>query len=111
MREISISLDDFSNVYEIPLSANANYEFDTAVGGLNLTIKFQTFYNGETRMTILNDGVAVCQDAPISIFFQNLLLYSTIENSAIFLANFSKTLRHPTYENLGNEIRLYYGVY
>lgn len=115
MREALIDISKFSGgVFEIPLNASANGEFDCTIQGITFTFKTQTFYNNETRISIFADGACVCQNAPISIYFTNLLLYSSIESLAIFFANFSSkgiTADNASYEALGDTIRLFYGVY
>ncbi len=104
-------MSSVSKVYEIGLSADANFDFNTFIDGSNWDFSVQTFANNETAISISKDGVCVCAYAPITILNTNLLYYSEHKTGAFFLYSNDSTLKTPTYENLGNEVRLYYGYF
>lgn len=103
---LDIVLANYEKFYEIPITAEPNTNFDCTVDGEGFSFEVRTNIADNTLINILKDGEVIASNAPISILKKNLNAFSTYTKGAFFF--FGNDLQNPTYENLGNEIRLGY---
>lgn len=104
-------IDSVNELYEIPISAEANQNFTTTIGGAVFEISIQTFANDKTTISIYSEGECLCYYAPITILNANLLFYSKHKGGGFFLASDDAELKNPNWQNLGAEVKLYYGYF
>lgn len=103
-------LNLFSNIFEIPLSADPNYTFDTFINDKTFTFQIRTFINNETRISILQDGLSIVNYSPINIYQKNISFYSDLKDGAFFFLRNSSMIGEPTFLNFNeNDLRLFYG--
>lgn len=100
-----------TKLYEIPITPEENQSFSTFIDEANFDIKIQTFADDKSTISIFKDGVCICAYAPITILNTNLLFYSEHKSGAFFLSSEDANLKNTTWENLGNEVKLYYGYF
>lgn len=107
---IEIDLDLLKNIFEIPLSKEPNYTFDSFIEDRTFTFQIRTFVNNETRISILQDGISIVNYSPINIYQKNIAFYSATNNQVFFFLRNSSMTGEPTFENFGeNDLRLFYG--
>lgn len=107
---INITKENITNLYEIELSAEANQSFNVTLDNISFEFVIQTFSNDITTISVYKEGEACCLYAPISLYNVNLIYFSDFTKGAIFF-NANPKLENPTYNDFGNDLRLYYGSF
>lgn len=105
-------IDSVTQLFEIPITPKANQNFSTTIGGAVFDFSIQTFANDKTMISIFSEGECLCYYAPITILNTNLLFYSANhKGGGFFLASDDANPKNPTWQNLGAEVKLYYGYF
>ena len=63
-------------------------DFDIFLGELDFKIEIQTFLNNDTRISIFQDNILVCDYAPITMNQINLAYFGEFKKGAFFCQNF-----------------------
>lgn len=105
-RKIITSLDIFSSLYEIGTIAQPNQSFDTYINNALFAFEIRTYESLRSTITIFKNGVLLCEEAPFNVC-ENFTYFTSNSEALFFLA----TQKLPAYnwENLGKELRLFYG--
>lgn len=104
-----INASALTALHEITLAAEPNQRFNVNLDGAEWEFTIQTFLDNSTRISITKDGEGVCNCAPLTPF-KNLTFLSSHEGGMFFFGATTR-IETPTYEMLGNTLRLYYGYF
>lgn len=106
-----IKLDNFSNIFEIPLTnINPNFSFTSTLSNQSFYFNFRTIED-KLYFSISKDDIYLFNN--MGIKYNIALNYTSIYyfDKGYFFFYSSVPNIEPTYENLGKYIKLYYGEF
>lgn len=110
-----VNLDDFKEIYEIPIFAIPQQTFDIYLNNVNFRIGLRTYLNNETRLTIYENNELIINDAPSTYDMINFCEALNIHKKGAFF--FFRNPRKIITENeinyllFGTDKRLFYGSF
>lgn len=106
-----IDLNEFNNIFEIPLTnINPNFSFTSSVSNNSFTFEFRTIKD-EIYLSILKDGIYLFNNSNIK--YGIALNYTSLyffDKGYFFFLNSIPNIK-PTFDNLDKYIKLYYGEF
>lgn len=106
------SIDIFKELYQIDITKNPNQAFNVYIPEHNFYIDIRTYVENQTFISINVDDKSIIQNSPINIFNVNLNFYSDFNEGAFFFVKIDNKLnKNINFENFGEGIELYYGLF
>lgn len=107
-RKIITRLDIFKSLYEIDTLAQPNQTFDTYINNALFAFEVRTYESNRSTITIFKNGVLLSDEAPFNVCV-NFTFFTSNSEALFFLA--TQKLESYTWQNLGKELRLFYGSF
>lgn len=108
-----VNIDNFKNIFQIPLTQIPNQIFDVYVDNLSFKLEFRTYASDNTRLNIYLDNEIIVNNAPVNIDLYNLCYFSTFKKGAFFfLSNPNKYFEKVNFESfIKDGVNLFYGSF
>lgn len=107
-RKIISSIDVFASLYEIKTIAQPNQTFDVYINDTLFDFEVKTYESGRSTITIFKNGILLCDEAHFSVCL-NLFYFKSDSEAFFFLP--TQKLESYNWQNLGKELRLFYGSF
>lgn len=112
-KDIIINLNDLNNIVEINIEPLPNQEFTTTIYNLSFTFEFKTFNDNKTFFSAYYNDITICNLSNIKtyvdyFYFSNV---KELQNLVLFFGILENSNMVYNYENLGNNLRLYFGTF
>lgn len=107
-RKIISSIGVFASIYEIKTVAQPNQTFDVYINGTLFDFEVKTYESGRSTITIFKNGILLCDEAHFSVCL-NLFYFKSNSEAFFFLP--TQKLESYNWQNLGKELRLFYGSF
>lgn len=107
-RKIISSIGVFESIYEIKTTAQPNQTFDVYINDTLFDFEVKTYESGRSTITIFKNGILLCDEAHFSVCL-NLFYFKSNSEAFFFLP--TQKLESYNWQNLGKELRLFYGSF
>lgn len=107
-RKIISSIGVFASIYEIKTIAQPNQTFDVYINDTLFDFEVKTYESGRSTITIFKNGILLCDEAHFSVCL-NLFYFKSDSEAFFFLP--TQKLESYNWQNLGKELRLFYGSF
>lgn len=107
-RKIISSIGVFSSLYEIKTIAQPNQTFDVYINDTLFDFEVKTYESGRSTITIFKNGILLCDEAHFNVCL-NLFYFKSNSEAFFFLS--TQKLESYNWQNLGKELRLFYGSF
>lgn len=107
-RKIISSIGVFKSLYEIKTIAQPNQTFDVYMNDTLFDFEVKTYESGRSTITIFKNGILLCDEAHFSVCL-NLFYFKSDSEAFFFLP--TQKLESYNWQNLGKELRLFYGSF
>lgn len=107
-RKVITRLDIFTSLYEIDTLAQPNQTFDAYINSALFAFEIRTYESNRSTITIFKNGVLLSDEAPFNVC-ENFSFFTSDSEALFFLA--TQKLENYTWQNLGKELRLFYGSF
>lgn len=107
-RKIISSIGVFASLYEIKTVAQPNQTFDVYINNTLFDFEVKTYESGRSTITIFKNGILLCDEAHFSVCL-NLFYFKSNSEAFFFLP--TQKLESYNWQNLGKELRLFYGSF
>lgn len=107
-RKIISSIGVFKSLYEIKTVAQPNQTFDVYINDTLFDFEVKTYESGRSTITIFKNGILLCDEAHFSVCL-NLFYFKSDSEAFFFLP--TQKLESYNWQNLGKELRLFYGSF
>lgn len=107
-RKIISSIGVFASLYEIKTIAQPNQTFDVYINNTLFDFEVRTYESGRSTITIFKNGILLCNEAHFSVCL-NLVYFKSNSEAFFFLP--TQKLESYNWQNLGKELRLFYGSF
>lgn len=107
-RKIISSIGVFSSLHEIKTIAQPNQTFDVYINDTLFDFEVRTYESGRSTITIFKNGILLCDEAHFSVCL-NLFYFKSDSEAFFFLPK--QKLESYNWQNLGKELRLFYGSF
>lgn len=107
-RKIISSIGVFASLHEIKTVAQPNQTFDVYINNALFDFEVKTYESGRSTITIFKNGILLCDDAHFSVCL-NLFYFKSDSEAFFFLP--TQKLESYNWQNLGKELRLFYGSF
>lgn len=107
-RKIISSIGVFASIYEIKTIAQPNQTFDVYINDTLFDFEVKTYESGRSTITIFKNGILLCDEAHFNVCL-NLFYFKSDSEAFFFLP--TQKLESYNWQNLGKELRLFYGSF
>lgn len=107
-RKIISSIGVFASLHEIKTVAQPNQTFDVYMNDTLFDFEVKTYESGRSTITIFKNGILLCDEAHFSVCL-NLFCFKSNSEAFFFLP--TQKLESYNWQNLGKELRLFYGSF
>lgn len=107
-RKIISSINVFASLYEIKTIAQPNQTFDAYMNNMLFDFEIRTYESGRSTITIFKNGILLCDEAHFRVCL-NLVYFKSNSEAFFFLP--TQKLESYNWQNLGKELRLFYGSF
>lgn len=107
-RKIISSIGVFASLHEIKTVAQPNQTFDVYINDTLFDFEVKTYESGRSTITIFKNGILLCDEAHFSVCL-NLFYFKSDSEAFFFLP--TQKLESYNWQNLGKELRLFYGSF
>lgn len=107
-----LNIDTFKRIYEIELTQEPNQSFDVFIDDYSFKFDIRTYAQNQTRISVSLDNEILINNAPVNTSGVNLNYFSNFKSGAFFfLQNKNEIIENANFENFGNGLKLYYGIF
>lgn len=107
-RKIISSIGVFASLHEIKTIAQPNQTFDVYINDTLFDFEVKTYESGRSTITIFKNGILLCDESHFSVCL-NLFYFKSNSEAFFFLP--TQKLESYNWQNLGKELRLFYGSF
>lgn len=107
-RKIISSIGVFASLHEIKTVAQPNQTFDVYINDTLFDFEVKTYESGRSTITIFKNGILLCDEAHFNVCL-NLFYFKSDSEAFFFLP--TQKLESYNWQNLGKELRLFYGSF